>query len=106
MLRAALHLCVSRGRLATFSRLKWTSSLGSGFDGMSFSDEEDNLYDEARRMRFGYGEPGSVTLKGNEVDFMVDEFNKVCFSLTLLACPFFGVLYLVQEFQGVRVLFS
>ena len=79
MFRAALHLFFPCGRLATFSRPKWTSSLGSGFDGSSFSDEEDNLYDEARRMRYGYGEPGSVTLKGNEVDLMVDEFNKVCF---------------------------
>jgi hypothetical protein len=87
MLRAAVQrLWVPRDRLGTFSRPKWSSSWGSGFDGSSFSDEEDCPYDEARRMRFGYGEPGSVTLKGNEVDFMVDEFNKVWFSLSLCPC--------------------
>lgn len=58
------------------ARPKWTSSLGSGFDGSCFSDDEDNPYDETRNTRFGYGEPGSVTLRGHEVDLMVDEFNK------------------------------
>lgn len=66
-------------RLATlFSRPKWTSSLGSGFDGSSFSDDEDSPNDQARKLRFEYGEPGSVSLRGHEIDFMVDEFNKVC----------------------------
>lgn len=88
MLRAAVQrLWVPRDRLGTFSRPKWSSSWGSGFDGSSFSDEEDCPYDEARRMRFGYGEPGSVTLKGNEVDFMIDEFNKELDSLFGAAPP-------------------
>lgn len=84
LLRTALcYFSVPRqDRLATFSRPKWTSSMGSGFDGSCFSDDEDNPYDEARKMRFGYGEPGSVTLRGHEIDFMVDEFNKVCFLLS------------------------
>jgi hypothetical protein len=86
LLRTVLcHISVPRqDSLATLlSRLKWTSSLGSGFDGSSFSDDEDNPYDEARKMHFGYGEPGSVTPRGQEIDLMVDEFNKVCFLLFL-----------------------
>ena len=67
------------GCQAAFSREKWKSSLGSGFDGGDFSDEEDNRhFDKAQRTGFGYGEPGSVTLKGDE-DAIVDEFNKVRF---------------------------
>lgn len=66
------------GCRAALSREKWKSSLGSGFDGGDFSDEDNGHFDKAQMTGFGYGEPGSVTLKGDE-DAIVDEFNKVHF---------------------------
>ena len=66
------------GCQAAFSREKWKSSLGSGFDGGDFSDEDNGHFDKAQMTGFGYGEPGSVTLKGDE-DAIIDEFNKVHF---------------------------
>uniref|UniRef100_A0A7I4BZ49 Molybdopterin cofactor biosynthesis C (MoaC) domain-containing protein n=1 Tax=Physcomitrium patens TaxID=3218 RepID=A0A7I4BZ49_PHYPA len=86
ILRDELYSSLPRDALARLLRLKWTSSLGSGFDGSSFSDEEDNSYHELRNMRFGYGEPGSVTYKGNE-DSMVDEFNRELESIFGAAAP-------------------
>lgn len=73
-----MYFFLLRDVLVRFLRLKWIFLLGLGFDGSSFSDEEDNFYYELRNMCFGYGEFGSVIYKGNE-DFMVDEFNRVCF---------------------------
>lgn len=64
----------SRFRAANTSK-RCISSLGSGFDGSSFSDDEDN-YEEIRTNHRGYGEPGSVTLRGDQ-DANIDEFNKV-----------------------------
>ena len=70
---------LTEGCRAAFSREKWKFSLGLGYDGGDFSDEEDyRHFDKAQRTGFGYGEPGSVTLNG-DLDAIVNELNKVHF---------------------------
>lgn len=75
---AALLRIVTTGRSGRFSRPQWTATSGSGFDGSSFSDDENTTYDiEARKMRSigDHVEPGTSynTLRSQDVD----EFNKV-----------------------------